>query len=331
MGLLDKTLKKTIGNAVESGVKKAVNKAAANAAANVAGTVASNFANKAANKVTAAANAKFGSTAPTAGGSAAQAGAAAGAAAGTAAAEARKAFAEANAAFAQIDAAQMNQAFSILEGMANSAAANTKVCESCGQPAAADKKFCPNCGAPLPELTLAQGAVCPACGKQNDIGTRFCADCGAKLPAAAAEEAAEAARDAEVLQRWPEALPQFPVWNGGGRAFELEVVNNVYDGGRSAELARFSGMAAHRSAALGTYCEALKSEGFRNPYGDGRGWDETLMKIIDGHAYCFNQSEMEGESGGEDSFTVSFFIDDSKLPKKEEPKKKGGLLGALLG
>lgn len=93
------------------------------------------------------------------------------------------------------------------------------ICPKCQTPSPAEKTFYPNCGTKLPEETLAEGAVCTQCGKQNTIGTKYCSSCGAKLPFAIAEEKAEAEKNADVLVKWAEKMPQYPIWNCGGTDF----------------------------------------------------------------------------------------------------------------
>ncbi len=105
---------------------------------------------------------------------------------------------------------------------------NTKECPECGSIASADKKFCPECGAKLPEETIARSALCPSCGTQNEIGTKFCSECGTKLPAVVQAETRAAQKDEQFITDWPNRLPAYPVWNGGGKNFNLEWAN---DGG----------------------------------------------------------------------------------------------------
>ncbi len=103
-----------------------------------------------------------------------------------------------------------------------------KECPNCGTMAGMDKKFCPECGAKLPEETISQSALCPNCGKQNEIGTKFCSDCGTKLPSVVQAEQRARQKDEQLLAEWPAQLPAYPVWNGGGKNFNLEWAN---DGG----------------------------------------------------------------------------------------------------
>lgn len=106
-----------------------------------------------------------------------------------------------------------------MENYATQAAKNMNICPKCQTPSPAEKTFYPNCGTKLPEETLAEGAVCTQCGKQNTIGTKYCSSCGAKLPFAIAEEKAEAEKNADVLVKWAEKMPQYPIWNCGGTDF----------------------------------------------------------------------------------------------------------------
>ncbi len=103
-----------------------------------------------------------------------------------------------------------------------------KECPDCGTMAGMDKKFCPECGAKLPEETISRSALCPNCGKQNEIGTKFCSDCGTKLPSVVRAEQRALQKDEQLLAEWPQQLPAYPVWNGGGKNFALEWAN---DGG----------------------------------------------------------------------------------------------------
>ncbi len=103
-----------------------------------------------------------------------------------------------------------------------------KECPECGTMAAMDKKFCPECGAKLPEETISRSALCPNCGKQNEIGTKFCSECGTKLPSVVRAEQRAQQKDEQLLAQWPQQLPAYPVWNGGGKNFALEWAN---DGG----------------------------------------------------------------------------------------------------
>ncbi len=114
------------------------------------------------------------------------------------------------------------------QAYANEISKNTKECPECGAIASADKKFCPECGAKLPEETIARSAVCPSCGTQNEIGTKFCSECGTKLPAVVQAENRAAQKDEQFIANWPNQLPAYPVWNGGGKNFTLEWAN---DGG----------------------------------------------------------------------------------------------------
>ncbi len=175
-----------------------------------------------------------------------------------------------------------------MEGYANAAASNMKICPNCSNPATADKKFCPLCGAKLPDETLAQSGICPACGKQNPLGMKFCADCGTKLPFAVAEEKASADKNAAVLAKWAEKLPQYPVWSCGGTDFELEEGEGWFRFSASFDTERLGEQAVFAYRAL------LKQNGFREA---GQYPDESnLYKKIDGVCYhvdtehCFDGS-----------------------------------------
>ena len=144
-----------------------------------------------------------------------------------------------------------------MENYATQAAKNTKVCPKCQTPSPADKDFCPNCGTKLPEQTLADGAICTKCGKQNTIGTKFCSGCGAKLPFALAEEKADAEENANVLARWTEKLPEYPVWNCGGKYYELEEGDNWIKFSVCFETE------AEGERSIPAYRELLKANGFR--------------------------------------------------------------------
>ena len=144
-----------------------------------------------------------------------------------------------------------------MENYATQAAKNMKICPKCQTPSPADKTFCPNCGTKLPEETLAQGTVCTQCGKQNTIGTKFCSSCGAKLPFAIAEEKAEAEKNADVLTKWAEKMPQYPVWNCGGTDFELEEGEDWF------RFAASFDTEAEGERSIPAYRELLKANGFR--------------------------------------------------------------------
>lgn len=146
---------------------------------------------------------------------------------------------------------------SSMEGYATQMSKNMKICPKCEEPTTADKKFCPSCGAKLPELTVAEGAVCPKCGKQNTIGTKFCQECGEKLPAAIEEEKFAAESDAAVLTQWGAKLSAYPVWNCGGKNYEIEEGE-----GYLAFYATFDSDAA-AIAAVKKYREVVMQSGFK--------------------------------------------------------------------
>ncbi len=146
-----------------------------------------------------------------------------------------------------------------MEGYATEAAKNMKICPDCEAVCTADKKFCPQCGTALSELTVAQGAVCTACGTQNTVGTQFCAQCGAKLPAALQQEQAQASRDAEVMARWEQLLPQYPRWACGGTDVNIEQL----EPGRVLFAASFRGDNAAARQAVEQYRALAERSGFR--------------------------------------------------------------------
>lgn len=175
-----------------------------------------------------------------------------------------------------------------MENYATQAAKNMKICPKCQTPSPADKTFCPNCGTKLPEETLAEGAVCPQCGKQNTVGTKFCSSCGAKLPFALAEEKAEADKNAAVLAKWAEKMPQYPVWNCCGTDFELEEGEDWF------RFAASFDTEAEGEQSIPAYRALLKQNGFREA---GQNPDIShLYKKIDGKCYhvdtehCFEGS-----------------------------------------
>lgn len=210
------------------------------------------------------------------------------------------------------------KAMGFLQGMAVTASKNMKICPNCGESAKADVKFCPNCGTLLPEKTVFEMAVCPACGHQNDIGTSFCAECGAKLPSKIAEEDAAKARDEAELNKWDELLPVYPKWCFGGSDIQLE--DRRGDGGMLAILS----VGHTNRMELNKYFALLNENGFMRP----AGWsdDELVFKVIDGNAYCVSRTDAFQDP---DCFSIYFMIDNSRLPKKEEPRKRG-LFGGLF-
>ncbi|MCQ2485322.1 MAG: zinc ribbon domain-containing protein [Clostridia bacterium] len=205
-----------------------------------------------------------------------------------------------------------------MENYATEMSKNVKVCPKCETATTSDKTFCPNCGEKLPEETLAEGAVCPSCGKQNTIGTKFCQDCGAKLPFAIAEDKAAAENDAAVLAKWAETMPQYPVWNCGGKDFDLEI-NDEYQ--------RFSARMENNSSALNAidqYRELLLQNGFRQA--GEYPCKEHLYKKIDGVCY---HVDTEHCLDGDDDFP-SFAFEAAEPTGgfdyvKPEPQKGFGL------
>ena len=289
MSLLDRLLKDTVGKAVESAAREGV-KQAVRPAADAAANAAANAAAKGINHATEGIR--------------------------QSANEAAASMNEANAAASKVSNEDWEKAFSVLEGMATTASKNMKVCPACGEAAKADVKFCPACGTRLPEQTVYEMSKCPACGHQNDPGTSFCAECGAKLPSKIAEEEALKAKDAAELAKWDDILPMYPSWRFGGSGIQLE--DRRGDGGMLAILS----VGSTSRAELDKYFALLKENGFERP----RNWsaDETVFKIVGGNAYVVNQTDAFQDP---DCFSIYFGIDNSYLPKKEEPKKKGFLSG----
>lgn len=93
--------------------------------------------------------------------------------------------------------------------------------------------------------------------QQNTIGTKFCSSCGAKLPSALAEDKAEAEKNTDVLARWAEKLPEYPVWNCGGTYYELE------EGDNWIKFSVFFDTEAEGERSIHAYRELLKANGFR--------------------------------------------------------------------
>ncbi len=320
MGLLDNMIKKAVSGAVSDAVGGAVRKAvqpAADAAAQ-----------KAADSITQAAQSSV-----QAAQSSVQAAQASAAAANAAAAEANAAAAEAQGTAASGSTgmpsqAELESAFGMLgqmmQGMADGAAKNLKVCPSCGEAAEADEAFCPKCGAKLPEMTVAQSLVCAKCGKQNKVGQKFCTGCGEKLPAALMEEQAQADKDAAVLAKWQELMPEFPVWSCGGKDFQIEQLDGAIMFGAEFPDSRSAEQAVEAYRAL------VKSAGFKQ---EGQyPSDEHLYKRINGVS-CHVDTEHCFE-GGSESPSIYFNHDNPYGGydyKKPEPQKKSGGLGGLLG
>ena len=295
MSIFGKLIKDTVGKARGSAVEDAVEDAARKAVKPVVDQAASAAASAAAQHVQSAA------------GEVSQS-----------AVQASASLNEANEAASSVSREDWDKAMSFLGDMATSAAKNTKVCPECGASAKADVKFCPECGAKLPEMTVYEMEKCPSCGHQNDIGVSFCAECGAKLPVKLEEEERRKKKDEEELGKWDELLPQYPKWCFGGSDIELL---DRRDEGMLAILS----VGDTSPAALNCYFQLLKENGFAAP----AGWtdDELLFKVIDGNAYCVSRTDAFQDR---DCFSIYFMIDNSRLPKKEEPKKKG-LFGGLFG
>ena len=249
--------------------------------------------------------------------------------------ELKTAFGEADAAMAQAQEAagevsqeQWGQAFSFLEGMAGDMMKDMRVCPVCEEAVKGDVQFCPKCGAKLPEKTVMELSLCPKCGKQNTPGTDFCTACGAKLPGKEMQEEAQRTKDAAVLEKWAEKLPQFPLWDCGGKNFDLSELET----GRFYFGAWFEGDSTAAEHSVQRYRARLKEAGFQTA---GKYPSEDhLYKLVEGvccHAdteHCF-----EGDS---DTPGIYFLIGDEPTGGfhyvKPEPKKKsGGLLGSLFG
>jgi len=70
---------------------------------------------------------------------------------------------------------------------AQTSAAGSSACPSCGKTNPPGTKFCQECGAKLisetagAQASAAAEGVCPSCGNKNPPGTKFCRECGAKL------------------------------------------------------------------------------------------------------------------------------------------------------
>ncbi|MBO4385274.1 MAG: zinc ribbon domain-containing protein [Clostridia bacterium] len=292
MSLFDKLLKDTVGKAVKDAAREGARQAVqpvVNQAANAAANAAAQGINNATAELRQSAN------------------------------EAAASLNEANEAASKVSNEDWQKAMGFLEGMATSASKNMKTCPNCGEMAKADVKFCPACGAKLPEKTVFEMATCPNCGHQNDIGTAFCAECGTKLPSKIAEEEAAKARDEAELAKWDDILPQYPKWCFAGSDIQLE--DRRGDGDMLAILS----VGNTNRGELNKYFALLKENGFRAP--DGWSSDETVFKVIDGNAYCVNQTDAFQDP---DCFSIYFGIDNRRLPRKEEPKKKG-LFGNLFG
>lgn len=310
MGLFDNLIK----NAVSGAVSDAVHSAAKKAVQPAADAAAQQVANAAAGAITQAAQ-----TGTQAIQQSTQAAAQASAEAGTAAAEGA----------AQIPSgAELESAFGMLgqmmQGMANGAAKNMKVCPGCGEGVSAEESFCPHCGTKLPEMTVAQSLTCTKCGKVNNVGTKFCTGCGEKLPATLQEEQAAAAKDAAVLEKWKELLPEYPVWSCGGKDFQIEQLDGAIMFG-----AEFPNSTLAEKA-VEAYRAVVKAAGFRQ---EGQyPSDEHLYLRVNGVS-CHVDTEHCFE-GGSESPSIYFNHDNPYGGydyKKPEPQKKSGGLGGLFG
>lgn len=204
------------------------------------------------------------------------------------------------------------------QGFVTERTKNMKQCPACAEFTTADKKFCPHCGEKLPEGTVADSLVCTACGSQNNVGTKFCQQCGAKLPFAIAEEQAQLSKDEAVLNEFREYLPQYPVWNCGGKNFCLE---------RDSEYCWFSARFEDYNrarAAVEQYKQLLLQNGFRQA-GQYPSSDQ-LFKKVDG--VCYNADTEHCFDGDSDCPTIYFAM---REPTggfdyvKPEPKKKSSL------
>lgn len=208
-----------------------------------------------------------------------------------------------------------------MEGLANQAAKNMKICPACGATATAEQKFCPSCGEKLPEQTVAQGAVCSNCGKQNSIGTKFCQECGTKLPFAAAEEQVAADKDAAVLAQWDIFLQQYPKWNLGGNGLQIE--NG--EGYIQFSVTFQTSFAAQN--AVNQYKEILNQNGFRmaGEYPDR----DHLYKMINGVCYHVDTEHcFEGDSETADFyFLIGEPTGGFNYVKPEPKSKSNGLFG----
>ncbi len=262
-------LKNIIRNAVDDGISKGIRDAVSSAAEKIIAPKAEEIAGKVAESLDNAAGEMSAATAESA--------------------------KEAKSGFLSLEES-LNKLSESAEKYATEAAKNMKLCPKCQTPASADKTFCPNCGAKLPDETVAEGALCPACGKQNTVGTKFCASCGAKLPFAIAEEKANAEKNAAVLARWAEAMPQYPVWSCGGTDYELEEGEDYF---------RFSASFASEDEgrkSIPAYRALLKANGFREA---GEYPTELhLYKKIDGK--CFHVDTEHSFDGSFDRPDVAF-------------------------
>jgi hypothetical protein len=226
-------------------------------------------------------------------------------------------------------AAQLGGVFAGLTGaaqsFANEAARNIKICPACGAPCGAEMKFCNQCGGPLPEMTAAQGAVCQSCGMRNGAGTKFCSGCGAKLPGALAEETAAQARSEAALAQWESLLPQYPKWNLGGSAINIEQCGA--ENGYPVYALHVSGQGL--AAALAQYTQLLRQSCFimAGQYPSER----SLFKRVNGVVYCFTSEN--AFDGGMDRMRLFFLVRepaggfDYRAPAPQQKKNWKDMLG----
>ena len=188
------------------------------------------------------------------------------------------------------------------EKYATRAAADVKICPSCGEGTTADKAFCPHCGAKLPETTLGQDYTCTKCGAANTPGTKFCASCGTLLPGAEAEFKAQQAKDEAVLAECHATLPQYPEWTCGGSGFEF-AESGTRNGAPEYYLS-FEGS----QKELDAYFAKLLAAGFNKK-------DHEYWKTVDG--VCRTTLAEVGDAGPFVLFYISNL--DKPAPKPADP------------
>ncbi len=239
------------------------------------------------------------------------------------------AMAEAEEATKDITPEQWDQATSTLERMAMDKLKTMHLCLKCDKPFKGDLKFCPECGSRLTEKSVLELGQCTKCGKQNDLGAEFCTECSAKLPYKELLEEEERRKDELVLDRWRKELPWFPVWECGGKQFDLSELEE----GRYYFSSWFDGDVSASKKSVQDYTRRLKENGFHTA-GKYPG-DQHLYKKIDGVVYhadlehCFE--------GDEETPSFYFLINDEPTGGYDyvppEPKKKpsgGGLFGSIF-
>lgn len=205
------------------------------------------------------------------------------------------------------------------EKYATRAAANVKICPSCGEGTTADKAFCPHCGAKLPETTLGQDYTCTKCGAANTPGTKFCASCGALLPGAEAEVKAQQAKDEAVLAECHATLPQYPEWTCGGSEFEFSE-SGTRNGGPEYYLS-FEGS----QKELDAYLAKLLESGFNKQH-------HEYWKTVDG--VCRTALAEVGDAGPFVLFYTSNLDKPSPKPADPVADLKGmakGMFKKILG